>query len=151
LRTGFAFLAPLSSWAGRAGRAFVARHAARSRIADSAGEAGCAVTARWTRWPFYALRAGRTCFALRTCFAFLAPFPDWASGAGSAGKPVGTIAQLRQARLDRGFELVAQLGDLGAQLGNRRARLRLDQLALALPLAPLIVEDFGKRFAPRVN
>jgi hypothetical protein len=64
---------------------------------------------------------------------------------------LGAIAQGRQASDDSRLQLAPQGRAIGAELGDRRAGVRLDQLdgALAVPL--LLGQNAAQRLAPSIN
>jgi hypothetical protein len=64
---------------------------------------------------------------------------------------INAIAQRRQPRLDPLGQEGETLVDLDLQLGQQRARLRIQELAIARPLLPLLAENLAERFAPSVN
>jgi hypothetical protein len=122
-------------------------------------------------------RTGLTSDALNALLAFGAALAAWAghADAGNSRRAVAAVlsritlvtletgrafwppftalavAQRRQAIGDRSHELVAQLGDLGAQTVGDGVRFRLHPLALTLPGAPLARECFAEYLAPRVK
>jgi hypothetical protein len=74
--------------------------------------------------------------------------------AGLAGRPrlaVVAIAQGGQTPSHQDFQIASQRDDLGPQLGDRRPRLRLDQLARAIPLLALLGEHLAESLAPSIN
>jgi hypothetical protein len=154
-----------SSWASRPGRAGLTSNAlwpvwpCFPALTDS-GLPALPGLARRTTVPGradFAGRAGRTGFASRTSWARLADvagrtrWPDVAGRTRRSRFAIDAIAQGRQARGDGHLQIPTQGHDFGAQLGDRRPRLRLDQLARAFPLALLIGENLAERLAPRVN
>ncbi len=86
-----------------------------------------------------------TLVALRTTLALRA------RGTGLAKCAIAAIAHRRQPVRDQLTDIAAQLDEIGAQFGDRRLRLRLDQHALALPLPSLGVEHLAERFAPSLK
>ena len=84
-----------------------------------------------------ALQSSRPRRASRTGIARLA------IGAVAARRAVGAVAQFEEPLVDRREALDRLVGDLG----DRRAALGRDQLAVTVPLALRLGEDLPERFA----
>jgi hypothetical protein len=101
--------------------------------------------------------------ALRSRFALLAARTSWTVRTGRAAQPrnssfaalspiaVAAVAQRAQALGNVANKGAPHLDQAGAQFGNERVRLRLDQRALALPLLALSVKNITEYLMPSVS
>jgi hypothetical protein len=74
-----------------------------------------------------------------------------ADDAALAARTLRAILDARELGVDLLQHFRAQDRDRCAHIADRALRLRLDQRALALPLAAFICEHFAERFTPRLK
>jgi hypothetical protein len=77
--------------------------------------------------------------------------PDRARLASGSGLTSCAVAHRRQLGIHALVDFCRQLGDATPQFGNRRAALRLNQLAFPAPLAALVGDDLAEGLAERVR
>jgi hypothetical protein len=143
-----------------AGIAVATGFALRARFSLRPRLTALALRARWSLLAGIALRTWISVFALESWFALGTGFAALALRARCARVALGTssarcavvaVLQLGQALVHARHHLGWQRGHGSAQLSDDGLRLRLDQSALALPFAPLVVQHACKNRAPCVK
>jgi hypothetical protein len=146
-----------SDLAALAGKAALTDNSWLAFLAALAARSDLAALALRADGPDLAALALQTARADNSWLAFLAALAarsDLATVARRAivpGLAFGAVPKRSQTRVNDRFQLGAQRDDLGAQLGDHRLRLRLDQRALARPMLPLLFKNMAERFAPSLS